>query len=78
MCYRCYARCPQEVNFTDIMRVLRHLAIRNNYAPADMLASSDDVDRCAQLLRRDMIKERIEGRKQIIEEIKAKISGMHG
>lgn len=27
MCYRCYARCPQEVNFTDIMRALRYLAI---------------------------------------------------
>jgi heterodisulfide reductase subunit C len=73
MCYRCYARCPQEVNFTDVMRALRHLAIKLNYAPPDILANSDDVDRFAQTIRRDMIKNTIEGRKKIIEELKAKI-----
>ncbi|MFC1461283.1 4Fe-4S dicluster domain-containing protein [Verrucomicrobiota bacterium] len=73
MCYRCTARCPQEVNFTDIMRVLRHLAIKNDYAPQDMLASSDEVDRLAQTVRRDMIKGTVEGRKKVIEELKAKL-----
>ena len=28
VCYRCYVRCPQKVNFTDIMRVLRYLAVK--------------------------------------------------
>jgi len=73
MCYRCYARCPQEVNFTDVMRVLRYLAVKNGYAPEDMLKSSDEVDRLAQMIRRDMIKNTVEGRKKVIEEIKAKI-----
>ena len=73
MCYRCYARCPQQVNFTDVMRVLRHLAIRDGYAPAEMLASSDEIDRLAQLVRRDMVKNTVEGRKQVVEELKAKI-----
>jgi len=74
MCYRCTARCPQEVNFTDIMKVLRHLAIKEGYAPQDMLANSDEVDRLAQTVRRDMIKGTVEGRKKVIEELKAKIS----
>ena len=74
MCYRCYARCPQEVNFTDVMRALRFLAIKGGYAPPDMLANSDDVDRFSQTIRRDMIKNTIEGRKQVIKEIKAKMS----
>ena len=73
LCYRCYARCPQEVNFTDVMKALRHLAIRDGYAPADMLASSDEIDRLAQLVRRDLVKNTVEGRKQVIEELKAKI-----
>jgi heterodisulfide reductase subunit C len=70
MCYRCTARCPQEVNFTDIMRVLRHLAIKHGYAPADMLSSSDEVDRYAQMIRRDLIQNTMEGRKQVVLEIK--------
>jgi heterodisulfide reductase subunit C len=56
MCYRCYARCPQQVNFTDIMRALRHMAVQAGYAPASMLAQEDDFDRKAQTLRRDLVK----------------------
>lgn len=74
MCYRCYARCPQEVNFTDVMRALRHLAIRDGFAPADMLADSDEIDRLAQMVRRDMVKGTVEGRKQMVEELKAKLA----
>ena len=74
MCYRCYARCPQEVNFTDIMRALRHLAIKHGYAPADMLSNSDEVDRLAHTIRRDMIKNTVEGRKQVLEELKKKLA----
>ncbi len=77
MCYRCYARCPQEVNFTDVMRALRHLAVRDGHAPADMLSSSDEIDRLAQLVRRDLVKNTVEGRKQVVEALKAKISQAH-
>ena len=73
MCYRCYARCPQQVNFTDIMKVLRYLAVRDGHAPADMLASSDEIDKLAQMIRRDMVKNTVEGRKQVVEELRAKI-----
>ncbi len=74
MCYRCYARCPQQVNFTDVMRTLRYLAVRDGHAPADMLADSDEIDRLAQLVRRDLVKNTVEGRKEVIEELKAKMS----
>ena len=73
MCYRCYARCPQQVNFTDVMKALRYLAIKHGYTSPDMLADSDEVDRMAQTIRRDMIKNTVEGRKQVIEELKEKI-----
>ena len=73
LCYRCYARCPQQVNFTDVMKVLRHLAIRDGHAPADMLSSSDEIDRLAQMVRRDLVKNTVEGRKQVVAELKAKL-----
>jgi heterodisulfide reductase subunit C len=56
MCYRCYARCPQQVNFTDIMRALRHMAVRDGYAPVEMLAKEDEADKKAQMLRRELVK----------------------
>jgi heterodisulfide reductase subunit C2 len=63
MCYRCYARCPQQVNFTDIMRALRHMAVRDGFAPAEMLAKEDEADKKAQTLRRDLVKVAAAGKK---------------
>jgi heterodisulfide reductase subunit C len=63
MCYRCYARCPQQVNFTDIMRALRHIAVRDGFAPVEMLAKEDDADKKAQTLRRDLVKAAAAGKK---------------
>ena len=78
MCYRCYARCPQQVNFTDVMRALRYLAVRDGHAPPDVLASSEEIDRLSQMVRRDLIKNTVEGRKQVVEELKAKIGQASG
>jgi heterodisulfide reductase subunit C len=56
MCYRCYARCPQQVNFTDIMRALRHLAVRDGYASSAMLMQEEAIEKKAQTVRRDLVK----------------------
>ena len=48
VCYRCYARCPQNVNFTDVMRALRYLAIKGNHAPPEILAKVAEIDRGLQ------------------------------
>lgn len=72
MCYRCYARCPQQVNFTDIMRALRHMAVRDGYAPASMLAKEDEADKKAQTVRRDLVKGAVEGKKTAVKNITAK------
>ena len=59
MCYRCHSRCPQQVNFTDIMRALRHLAVKEGYAPVEMLSQENEFDRQAQLLRRTLVKKAV-------------------
>jgi heterodisulfide reductase subunit C len=70
MCYRCYARCPQQVNFTDIMRALRHMAVRDGYASADLLAKEDEFDRKAQTVRRDLVKGAVAGKKPAVKKTK--------
>jgi heterodisulfide reductase subunit C len=63
-CYRCSARCPQEVNFTDIMRALRHLALKAGYAPAGIIKESAEVETLSQEARRDMLAEAVRGKKK--------------
>jgi heterodisulfide reductase subunit C2 len=55
VCYRCYARCPQKVNFTDVMRALRYLAIKGRYASSDTMKRLEEIDRFAQGIRRDLV-----------------------
>jgi heterodisulfide reductase subunit C len=73
MCYRCTARCPQGVNFTDVMRALRFLAVRDGLAPADLLADSDEIEHLSQLVRHDLIQGTTDGRKEVIAQLKAKL-----
>jgi heterodisulfide reductase subunit C len=73
LCYRCTARCPQSVNFTDVMRALRFLAVRDGTAPPDLLAANDEIDRLTQLIRRDLIQGTTHGRKEVIQHLKDRI-----
>jgi len=73
LCYRCYARCPQKVNFTDVMRALRYLAIKGKHAPPDILDRMDEVERFSQVLRHDLVAHTFNGRKEILNELKKKI-----
>lgn len=72
-CYRCYARCPQKVNFTDVMRVLRYLSIKGHHVLPEVLGKVEDFDRFTQIIRRDLIKNMFNPEKEISEKIKLKI-----
>jgi heterodisulfide reductase subunit C len=50
-CYTCYARCPQDVRFTDVMAILRDMAVEQGYAPKDMKEKAEKVDQISQKLR---------------------------
>jgi len=56
VCYRCYVRCPQKVNFTDIMRVLRYLAVKEKRVSPEIFEKINQVDRFSQVVRHDIIK----------------------
>jgi len=72
-CYRCYVRCPQKVNFTDIMKILRYLAIKGNYVPAQTSERVEDLDRFIQEIRCSFIKHTLKPEEKIAKEIKSKI-----
>lgn len=71
VCYRCYARCPQKVNFTDVMRALRYLAIKGKHAPIDILTRTDEIDRFSQIVRHDLVRYDFEEKKEFLEELKS-------
>ena len=73
ICYRCYARCPQKVNFTDIMRILRYLAIKGRHVPVQTSTQIENLDRFIQEIRRDLVSGLFESQEKIEEKIKSKI-----
>jgi len=78
VCYRCYARCPQKVNFTDVMRALRYLAIKGRYASSDTLKRIAEIDRVAQAMRRDLVAYGFEKRADLLEAFRAKVEQQLG
>ncbi|MHC4149999.1 MAG: 4Fe-4S dicluster domain-containing protein [Planctomycetota bacterium] len=56
VCYRCYVRCPQQVNFTDIMRVLRYLSVKEKRVSPDVFEQISKLDRFSQVVRHDMVR----------------------
>ncbi len=54
-CYNCYAHCPQNVKFTDVVTVLRRMAAREGYANPAMAETIAQVDKQIQELRRDLV-----------------------
>jgi heterodisulfide reductase subunit C len=73
ICYRCYARCPQKVNFTDVMRALRYLAVKGRHAPSDILKRIEDIDRLSQTLRHDLIQYSFDKRSELLEAFRSKV-----
>jgi heterodisulfide reductase subunit C len=73
VCYRCYARCPQKVNFTDVMRALRYLAIKGRYAPSDTMKRLAEIDRASQALRHDLIEYGFTKRGEVLDEFRHKV-----
>jgi len=78
VCYRCYARCPQKVNFTDVMRALRYLAIKGRYASSDTLKRIAEIDRVAQAMRCDLVGYGFEKRADLLEAFRSKVEQQLG
>ena len=58
-CYTCYALCPQGVKFTDVIEVLRDMALKEGYVTKDRYKESRELDKFIQGLRCEMINQKI-------------------
>ena len=72
-CYVCYARCPQNVKFADVMGVLRDMAAEEGFVPKERLKQIEELDRFAQELRCNLVKYLIKPDKEQGKKIKSMI-----
>ena len=55
-CFTCSGHCPQNVKFTDIMRVLRDMAVKEGYVDSSFLQKAKELDRFSQEVRHRLMK----------------------
>jgi Fe-S oxidoreductase len=60
VCYRCTARCPQGVDFADVMRALRFMALKGHHAPPNVVETVAGIDRDLQASRAERIRSAFE------------------
>jgi len=66
-CYTCQAHCPQNVDFSDIMKVLRSMAVREGYVHPSFVEKVKEIDTFSQKLRHQMVSAIIDSRSQGVE-----------
>jgi heterodisulfide reductase subunit C len=54
-CYTCQAHCPQKVNFSDVMKALRYMAVREGYVNELFPEKISQIDVFMQKLRHEMV-----------------------
>ncbi len=74
-CYVCYAHCPQNVKFADVMGVLREMAVEEGFAPRERLEQMDELDRFTQDLRCNLVEYLIKPGARQKKKIEAMVQG---
>jgi heterodisulfide reductase subunit C len=54
-CFTCSGHCPQNVKFTDIIRVLRDMAVKEGYVDPTFLQKVKELDQFSQKVRHRMM-----------------------
>lgn len=54
-CYSCQAHCPQNVDFSDIIKALRDMAAREGYVAPSFAGEVREIDAFCQKLRHKMV-----------------------
>ncbi len=63
-CYSCQAHCPQAVDFSDIVKALRDMAVREGYVAPAFVGNIKEIDVFCQKLRHEMVSAVIGSRSQ--------------
>jgi len=54
-CYTCQAHCPQNVDFSDVMKALRCMAVGEGYVDPLFVEQIREIDAFSQKLRHQMV-----------------------
>jgi heterodisulfide reductase subunit C len=54
-CYTCQAHCPQNVDFADVMKALRSMAVREGYVHPSFVEKVKEIDAFSQKIRHQMV-----------------------
>ena len=54
-CYTCQAHCPQNVNFSDVMKALRSMAVREGHVDPSFVEQIRRIDVYSQKLRHQIV-----------------------
>lgn len=54
-CYNCQAHCPQNVDFADIVKALRSIAVKEGYVAPSFVEKVQEIDAFCRKLRHQMV-----------------------
>jgi heterodisulfide reductase subunit C len=72
-CYTCYALCPQDVKFTDVVSILREMAVKDGYVPEKRLEQARELDSAVQALRTHIIEYKLHPSEKMSKKIKTMV-----
>jgi heterodisulfide reductase subunit C len=73
-CYNCQAHCPQLVDFSDVMKALRSMAVREGYVHPSFVEQIKEIDAFSQKLRHQMATSIIDRKSEEIKVDPAKLA----
>ena len=73
-CYNCQGHCPQNVDFADIMKALRTMAVREGYVAPAFVEKVKEIDVFCQRLRHQMVDAIVESRSRGVEAEPSKLA----
>jgi len=72
-CYTCYALCPQGVKFSDVLDILREMAVKEGFVDKERYQKAKELDKQLQSLRCDIINGKLHPEENTAEGIKNKV-----
>lgn len=70
-CYSCTAKCPQNVKFRDVMKVLRDLAVKEGFTDPSVLSEMQRLDDVMMKLRGRLVRKLLDDRAAYENTLKA-------
>lgn len=73
-CYTCYALCPQGVKFTDVLGILRDMAVKQGFVSKEQDENARELDKFVQDLRCNLIDQKLHPKKENEKKIQEMIN----